>query len=179
MIMNYSTMYEEPPTQKMGEGEEGDDEDELIFTGKKLSKIKKDATAKDINERLAFQYAKEKAEYVGKQLSETSKIKAETTQADLKNIVNSALLDVTNYPNFYESMNIELKIAGSKLGRGDVGIELLKSDVLEKAASIYLDKVVDYANKYGVKMKLDKKTALEASVNIRKAADIEANYGYA
>lgn len=73
---NYHTsFYGEPacPTPERGEGEDGDDKDALILTGKKLPKIKKDAPTKELNEQLALSYAKGKAEYVGELLSLTHK----------------------------------------------------------------------------------------------------------
>ncbi len=215
---NYHTsFYGEPacPTPGRGESEDGDDnEDALILTGKKLPKIKKDASTRELNEQLALSYAKGKAEYVGELLSlmhKTSKgMRAKTrtkiydklfqeyvrsmpkfSEDEIKDrikqdaeykmaaIVLEQFDETIGSSDFYNGMNIEMKIAGSKFNRTDVGTEFLKKEVLRKAASLYLKEVAGYGKKYGIDLQFNENKALETSELSKKSADAEASTGYA
>lgn len=213
----HTPFYGEPacPTSGRVEGEDGDDnEDALILTGKTLSKIKKDAPTRKLNEQLALSYANGKAEYVEELLSlmhktskgmraktrtklydklfqEYAKSMPEFSEDEIKErikrdaedkmaaIVVGPFDETIGSPDFYNSMNIEMKIAGSKLNRTDVGTEFLKKEVLRKAASLYLKQVAKYGKKYGVDVEFDETNALRTSERSKKSADTEARLGYA
>lgn len=104
---------------------------------------------------------------------------SEDAEDKLAEIAMGAFDETIGSPDFYNSLNIEMKIAGSKFGRQDVGVESIKKKELKEAAATYLRAVVNYAKKYGIDIEFDEKRALKTSARSKKAADIDANYGYA
>ncbi len=94
-------------------------------------------------------------------------------------IVMGAFDETIGSPDFYSSLSIELKVAGSKLGRVDVGIESLKPRDLNEAAALYLKKVAAYGKKHGIEIEFDEKYALTTSGKSRKSAKSEVDVGYA
>lgn len=94
-------------------------------------------------------------------------------------IVMGAFDETIGSPDFYSSLNIELKMAGSKLGRADVGTESLKPEDLNEAAALYLKKVAAYGKKHGIEIEFDEKSALKTSGKSRKSAKSEVDISYA
>lgn len=94
-------------------------------------------------------------------------------------IVMGAFDEVIGSPDFYNSLNIELKVAGSKLGRPEVGADSMEPEGLNEAAALYLEKVAAYGKKHDIDVAFDKKYALKTSGKSRKSAKSEVDVGYA
>lgn len=92
--------------------------------------------------------------------------------------VGKAVLDSTKPPlQFYTDMQIELKIAATRLGYDDVG--KIGLDDLREATALFLSLVKKASLRYGVRLKYDVEKLPELIGRLKGAADACADCGYA
>ncbi len=93
-------------------------------------------------------------------------------------MVGKEVLDSTRPPfQFYTDMQIELKVAATRLGREDIG--RMRLDDLREATSMFLSLVEKAALKYRVQPIYDREKLPELIGQLKKAADSCADCGYA
>lgn len=93
-------------------------------------------------------------------------------------MVGKEVLNSTKPPfQFYTDMQIELKVAGNRLGHDDVG--RIRLDDLREATGLFLSLVEKAALKYRVQPIYDREKLPELIGQLKKAADSCADCGYA
>lgn len=95
-----------------------------------------------------------------------------------RDLVLGTLDSVIDSQTFYNSLNIEMKRAGAKLGREDVGVEYVRQNDLKEALGLFLRAVVAYGRAYGLDLTLKEKAAVELSQKSIKKAMAESRIGY-
>ncbi len=149
---------------------------ELLSLVNRTSEGMRAKTRTKIYDKLFQEYVKSMPKLSEAEIKERIKQDAEEKMAA---IVMGPFDEAIGAPDFYNSLNLEMKIAGSKLNRKDVGTEFVKKDVLSKAAGLYLKEVAAHGKKYGIDVEFDEKKALETSARSKKSAEADAGMGYA